>query len=198
LIDIRYAEPKHPRLLNSSLPSLLTMEQPVDPKEAVRQVLGALGDVRKLARSFAMLWMLLVGFFLPIPTAYELWRVGDVTTWREVPVRLDAVEEKRPTFGKGPWMWRYTFTDLETARRYETGDIEPGDFPVTVLGWSTTDAAAHAYLAEVGHTIRVRRSPDRQSYFLRAGDRSTMTVVLTGCALYWMWLVTFWLRRKRS
>ena len=68
-------------------------------------------------------------------------------------VRLDAVEKKRPTFGKGPSTWRYTFTDPETGKPHETADIEPGDFPFTVMGCSTIDATGRFYQASVGQTI---------------------------------------------
>lgn len=173
------------------------MQQPPDPKAALLEVIGELGNGRKLVLSIATLWLFLAAAFLPLPALYELWRVGEVATWREVPVRLDAVEKKRPAFGKGPSTWRYTFTDPETGRPYETSDIEPGDFPFTVLSWSTTDAATSAYRAKVGQTIRVRRSPDRQEYFLRAGDSSTMTAVFIGSALYWVWLVSSWRRRRQ-
>ena len=174
------------------------MEKPVEPKKILREVLAELGGARKLAVSILMLWLLLVATFLPIPGIYELWRVGDVATWSEVPVRLDAVELKRPSFGKGPSTWRYTFTDPENGKPYETGDIEPGDFPFTVMGWSTTDSITRAYAAKVGQTIRVRRSPDGIQYFLRAGDRTTMTVLLGGSALYWLWLLSIWRRRKHT
>jgi hypothetical protein len=174
------------------------MEQPVDPKQVLREVLAELGGARKLVGSILMLWLLLVATFLPIPAAYELWRVGDVASWREVPVRLDAVEMKRPTFGKGPSTWRYTFTDPASGKPYETGDIEPGDFPFTVLGWSTTDSTARAYQAQVGQTIRVRRSPDGSRYFLRAGDRSTMTALLALSGVFWLWLISVWRRRRQA
>ena len=78
------------------------MEKPVDPKQILREVLAELGGARRLALSLAALCAFLVAAFLPIPAAHELWRVGQVAEWREVPVRLDAVEMKRPTFGKGP------------------------------------------------------------------------------------------------
>lgn len=173
------------------------MEKPVDPKAVLLGVLAELGGARKLALSLAALCAFFIAAFLPLPAAYELWRVSEVATWHEVPVRLDAVERKRPTFGKGPATWRYTFTDPATGQPYETGDIEPGDFPFTVMGWSTIDSTARAYQAQVGETIRVRRSPDRQHYFLRAGNRTTMTVLLAGCGLYWLWLLTFWRRRRK-
>lgn len=174
------------------------MASPVDPKAILRDVLAELGGARKLALSLAALSAFFIAGFLPLPAAYELWRVGDVATWQEVPVRLDAVELKRPTFGKGPSTWRYTFTDPATGQPFETGDIEPGDFPFTVMGWSTIDSTARAYQAQVGQTIRVRRSPDGQHYFLRAGSRTTMTVLLGFCGLYWLWLLSVWHRRKRS
>lgn len=174
------------------------MEKPVDPKQVLREVLGEFGGARKLALSIAALAAFFIAAFLPLPAAYELWRVGDVATWREVPVRLDAVELKRPTFGKGPSTWRYTFTDPDTGKPYETGDIEPGDFPFNVMGWSTTDSATRAYQAQVGQIIRVRRSGDGRTYFLRPGDSTTMTALLVCCGLYWLWLFSLWRRRKRA
>lgn len=174
------------------------MQQPVDPKQVLRDLLTELGGARKLALSLAALSAFLVAAFLPIPAAYELWRVGQVAEWREVPVRLDAVEMKRPTFGKGPSTWRYTFTDPQTGKPYETGDIEPGDFPFTVMGWSTTDSTARAYAAQVGQTIRVRRAPDGRQYFLRPGDTATMTALLGFSGLYWLWLLSVWRRRRRT
>lgn len=177
---------------------LPNMAPPVDPKAILRDALAELGGARKLALSLAALSAFFIAAFLPLPAAYELWRVGDVATWQEVPVRLDAVERKRPTFGKGPSTWRYTFTDPATGQPFETGDIEPGDFPFTVMGWSTIDSTARAYQAQVGQTIRVRRSPDGQHYFLRAGNRTTMTAFLGFCGLYWIWLLSVWRRRKRS
>lgn len=174
------------------------MDKPVDPKAVLRGVLAELGGVRKLALSLAALVAFLVAAFLPLPAMYELWRVGEVATWREVPVRLDAVERKRPTFGKGPSTWRYTITDPATGQRYETGDIEPGDFPFTIMGWSTIDATARAYQAKVGQTIRVRRSGDGTHYFLRPGNRTTMTMLLGGSGLYWLWLFSVWRRRRRT
>lgn len=186
------------RALNPSALGMAAMDKPVDPKQILRGVLGELGGARKLALSLAALVAFLVAAFLPLPAMYELWRVGEVATWHEVPVRLDAVERKRPTFGKGPSTWRYTLTDPATGQRYETGDIEPGDFPFTVMGWSTIDGTARAYQAQVGQTIRVRRSGDGRQYFLRAGDRSTMTVLLGLCGLYWLWLASVWRRRRRT
>lgn len=174
------------------------MDKPVDPNQILREVLGELGGARKLALSIAALCAFLIAAFLPLPAAYELWRVGEVASWREVPVRLDAVERKRPTFGKGPSTWRYTFTDPATGEPYETGDIEPGDLPFTVMGWSTIDATARTYQAQVGQTIRVRRSGDGRHYFLRPGDRTTMTALLGCCGLYWLRFFTVWHRRKRS
>ena len=46
-----------------------------------------------LAVSIAALSAFLVAAVLPIPAAYELWRVGQVAEWREVSVRLDGVEK---------------------------------------------------------------------------------------------------------
>lgn len=174
------------------------MQQPVDPRHILRDVLAELGGARRLAVSIAALCAFLVAAFLPIPAAYELWRVGQVAEWREVPVRLDAVELKRPTFGKGPSSWRYTFTDPETGKAYETGDIEPGDFPFTVMGWSTTDSTARAYQVKVGQMIRVRRSSDGAQYFLRAGDRTTMSLLLGLSGLYWLWLLNVWWSKRRA
>jgi hypothetical protein len=176
---------------------LSRMASPVDPKTVLRDVLSRLSGARSLAVSMAALSAFLVAAFLPIPAAYELWRVDQVAEWREVPVRLDAVEKRQPTFGKGPSTWRYTFTDPETGKLFETADIEPGDFPFTVMGWSTIDATGRSYKASVGQTIYVRRSDDGEQYFLRPGDHTTMTALLGFSGLYWLWLISGWRRRRR-
>ena len=128
--------------------------------------------------------------------AYELWLVGKVEQWREVPATLVAVERKRPAFGKGPLTWRYTFTELERGKPDETRDIEPGDIPFTALGWSTKDATARDYQAMLGQTIRVRGSPDGDRYFLKFGDRNTMSVLLSLSGTYWIWMLSVWRRRR--
>jgi hypothetical protein len=176
---------------------LSRMAFPVDPKTVLRDVRAKLASARRLAVSMAALSAFLVAAFMPIPAAYELWRVDQVAEWREVPVRLDAVEKKRPPFGKGLSTWHYTFTDPETGKLHETADIEPGDFPFTVGGWSTIDATARSYRDSVGQTINVRRSDDGQQYFLRPGDRTTMTALLGFSGLYWLWLLSVWRRRGR-
>jgi hypothetical protein len=66
------------------------------------------------------------------------------------------------------------------------------------MGWSTIDATARAYQAKVGQTIRVRRSGDGTHYFLRPGNRTTMTMLLGGSGLYWLWLFSVWRRRRRT
>ena len=156
------------------------------------------GGVRKLLLSICSLWMFLVAVFMPIPAAYELWMVDKVEQWQVVPVRLDEVEHKRPTFGKGPSIWRYTLSDPDYGKPYETSDVEPGDFPFTVMGWSTKDETARNYQAKVGRIIHVRRSPDGKRYFLQAGSTTTMIVVLSLCALYWLWLFSVWRKRRWS
>ena len=88
--------------------------------------LTELGGVSRLVVSALAPCAFLVAAFLPIPAAYEQWHVSRVAEWREVPARLDAVEMKRPTFGKGPSTWRYTFTRSRNRqalrdRRYRTG-----------------------------------------------------------------------------
>lgn len=173
------------------------MTSPVDPKTVLHDVLAEVGGARQLAVSIAALSSFLVAAVLPIPAVYELWRVGQVAEWRVVPVRLDAVEKKRPTFGKGPSTWRYTFTDPETGKPHETADIEPGDFPFTVMGWSTIDATGRSYQASVGQTIYVRRSDHGEQYFLRSGVRTTMTALLGFSGIYWLWLLSVWRHRRR-
>ena len=65
------------------------MPKPVNTQRILRDVLAEVGGARKLALSLAILWTILVAAFMPIPAAYELWRVGEVSAWRQVPVRLD-------------------------------------------------------------------------------------------------------------
>ena len=73
------------------MPACMTC--PVDSKAVLRDVLAELGRARMLAVSIAALSAFLVAAVLPIPAAYELWRVGQVAEWREVSVRLDGVEK---------------------------------------------------------------------------------------------------------
>ncbi len=174
------------------------MGKSVDQPRAFRDVLALLECAGKFTLTLAKLGTLVTAIFLPPLAAYELWRVGEVEQWREVTVRIEAVERKAPTFGKGQATWRYTFTDPELSRTYETGDIEPGDLPFAMLGWSTTDRTARDYQARIGQIIHVRRSQDGQHYSLRTGDRTSMTIALGLCAAYWLWLIPAWQRRRRA
>ena len=169
-----------------------------DLQQVLSDVLDLFGGARKLLLSICALCMFFVAVFMPIPAVYELWMVAKVEQWQEVPVRLDAVELKRPTFGKGPSTWRYTLSDPDYGKPYETSDVEPGDIPFSVSGWSTKDATARNYQAKVGEIIHVRRSPDGQRYFLQAGTTTTMSVLLSLCAIYWLWLFTVWRKRRLS
>lgn len=174
------------------------MTKPSDPQRVLRGVLDEFGGARKLLLLICSIMMFLVATFMPIPAVYELWMVAKVEQWQEVPVRLDAVELKRPTFGKGPSTWRYTLSDPDYGKPYETSDVEPGDIPFSVSGWSTRDAIARNYQAKVGEIIYVRRSPDGKRYFLRTGTTTTMSVLLSLCAIYWLWLFTVWRKRRLS
>ena len=169
-----------------------------DPQRALRGVLDEFGGAGKLLLSICSIMMFFVAAFMPIPAVYQLWMVHNVEQWQEVSVRLDAVELKRPTFGKGPSTWRYTLFDPEFGKPYETGDVEPGDISFSVAGWSTEDATAQNYQARVGEMIHVRRSPDGQRYFLQAGTTTAMSVLLGLCAIYWLWLFTVWRKRRLS
>ncbi|MGV3510964.1 MAG: hypothetical protein ACO1OX_03065 [Novosphingobium sp.] len=173
------------------------MRKPADPMQILRKKPAVLEGLRKHVLSMVAMSAFLLATVMPIAAVYELWRVQEVSAWPAVLVRLDAVEKERPTFGKGPSVWRYRFTDPESGRQYQTGDVEPGDFPFTVMGWSTKDATAANYQARIGTLIPVRRSIDRSRYFLQAGDSTTMSVVLGLSGLYWVWL---WLvcRRRKS
>jgi len=173
------------------------MTQAVDPIQSPNEVVKS-GGVRRIAVSLISLCGFLLACVMPFAATYELWLVGQVATWPEVPVRLDAVARKRPPFGKGPPVWRFQLFDAQRGQTYETGDIAPGDFPLMVMDWSTIDRTAQAYQLRVGETIRVRRAPDGERYFLRRGDASTMTVALLLSATYWLWLILRWHRQRRS
>lgn len=169
-----------------------------DWQRVLSGVADEFGGARRMLLSICSLCMFFVATFMPVPAVYELWMVDNVEQWQEVPVRLDAVELKRPTFGKGPSTWRYTLTDPDFGKPYEIGDVEPGDIPFSVAGWSTKDATARNYQAKVGEIIHVRRSPDGKRYFLQAGTTTTMIVLLSLCALYWLWLFSVWRKRRLS
>ncbi|MGC1270727.1 MAG: hypothetical protein WA842_09045 [Croceibacterium sp.] len=159
-------------------------------------MLALAAGLRKFLVTFFSLAAFLLAIFVPIPAVYELWQVGKVDHWRQVPARLDAVERKKPAFGKGPSTWRFTLFDPEFGTSYETGDIEPGDFPFAIAGWSNTDRLARDYQQQAGQTIRVRRSPQGDQYFLEAGGRATMSILIGLCAIYWAWLLSALRRRK--
>ncbi|MDE2596102.1 MAG: hypothetical protein KGL44_04395 [Sphingomonadales bacterium] len=164
------------------------------PQEALAASLAMAGGVRGLARSFLMLMATGFALFMPFAATYELYRVHEVARWQQVSARLDQVALEQSAFRKGVSTWRFHLTDRETGRRYDTGDVEPGDLPFSILGWSSMDGVARRYQAQTGETLRVHRSPDGSEIYLRPGDSRTMTLILALCTGFWAWVVVF---RKR-
>jgi Protein of unknown function (DUF3592) len=164
---------------------------------AVIAELGGMGRIGAALRRFAVLPALAFAAAITLAAGYELYRVDQVSRWEQVPARIvSATWERSTSRSSNRGSWRYRMVDPHSGEELVTGDLRPGDFPVTIGIWSTADADAARFQARAGETILVRRSPDRTEVYPEAGDNRLMTGLLAACGLFWAWLL--WQRRTRA
>ena len=167
-------------------------------RAALARAVSAFGGVRKIARTLLMLWVTGFALFMIPAGIYELHRVEVVSHWERVSLRLDGVELERSSFRKGQFSWRWHFSDPDSGRKFETGDVRPGDLPFSALGWSTLDAEAREWQARKGQTVQVWRAPEGDEIYPEQGTPTTMRIILALCAAYWAWVFVTARRKRRQ
>lgn len=173
-------------------------DAPAQARAILAHALSAAGGLRHIARTLLMLMLTGFAVFMIPAGLYELHRVDVVRHWHPATLRFDGVRLEPAAFHDMPASWRWRFSDPDSGRRFETGDLRPGDLPFSALGWSTLDVEARAWQARSGQMVQVWRAPDGDEIYPEQGTPTTMRIILALCAAYWAWVFLMARRKRRQ